>query len=238
MLIEFFGIPGAGKSTLVKAASEHADVRTRHQISDSWNHRSLIDRSANLARSYLKLDRIGRVMRFAAGARIANGDSLRRLLRLVGKMDRLRLENGTVLLDQGPLQELWSILYANGSGGTSTKRLAALIRSLYAGMETCILFIDVDPRTASERIGGRSHGHSRLDGLSDREIRDELARTAHLPAQIIEAAILAGLQVKVLDGSAPVEELVSATVAAALQEPAATPRRSAACSGRLKTGLQ
>jgi len=41
MLIELFGIPGAGKSTLVKAAAEQANVRTRHQILDSWNDRLL-----------------------------------------------------------------------------------------------------------------------------------------------------------------------------------------------------
>ncbi len=238
MLIELFGIPGAGKSTLVKAAAEQANVRTRHQILDSWNDRPLLGRSADLARSYLKLGRLGHALRFAADARIANGDSLWRLLRVIGKTDRLRSERGTILLDQGSLQELWSILYANGSLARDPKILARLIGSLYDGLNASILFIDVDPQTASRRISGRSHGHSRLDGLSDRQIRDDLARSANLPAQIIEAATLGGLNVTVLDGAAPVETLVSATVEAVLQEPAATSRRSGPYSGRLRTGLQ
>lgn len=238
MLIEFFGLPGAGKTTLVKTVSEKACVRTRHQISDKWNQQSLFQRGANLARSYLKLGRVADVLRFAAAARIANTDSLRRLLRLVGKTDRLRSERGTILLDQGSLQELWSILYANGSLATDPKLLSRLIRSLYDGLDASILFIDVDPQTASRRISGRSHGHSRLDGLSDGQIRDDLARAENLPRQIIEAAALAGLNVTILDGSAPVEQLVSATLAAVLEGPAATARRSGSCSGRSKSGLQ
>ena len=235
MLIEFFAIPGAGKTTLVKTVSEKACVRTRHQISDKWNQQSLFQRGANLVRSYLKLDRVADVLRFAAAARIANTDSLRRLLRLVGKTDRLRSERGTILLDQGSLQELWSILYANGSLATDPKLLSRLIRSLYDGLDASILFIDVDP---SRRISGRSHGHSRLDGLSDGQIRDDLARAENLPRQIIEAAALAGLNVTILDGSAPVDELLSATLAAVLEGPAATSRRSGPYSGRSKTGLQ
>jgi thymidylate kinase len=238
MLIEFFAIPGAGKTTLVKAVAEKASVRTRHQISDKWNRQPLLQRGANLARSYLKLDRVADVLRFAAATRIANTDSLRRLLRLVGKTDRLHSESGTILLDQGSLQELWSILYANGSLATDPRILARLIGSLYDGLDASILFIDLDAKTASKRISARSHGHSRLDGLSNEQIRDDLARAENLPRQIIEAAALAGLNVTILDGSAPVDELLSATLAAVLEGPAATSRRSGPYSGRSKTGLQ
>lgn len=214
MLVELFGIPGAGKSTLVDAASERARVCTRQDLSASWRRRPLFERSTHLLRSYLQLPRSWRALRFAFHARIANYHSLRRLLRAVAKSDLMRSQGGTVLLDQGLLQELWSILYAQGRIEPDPELLSPLIRSLYSGIDARILFVDVDSATAARRIAGRSHGHSRLDGLADRETRDHLERTAELPRRIIEAARLAGLQVELVDGSAPLDEQADAVIAA------------------------
>lgn len=217
MIVELFGIPGAGKSTLVSAAAETTPVTTRHQVSHAWDRRPPLARAIAVCRSTVSLHRLALVFRLALHARITRPASLARLVRLPAKSDRLRVQTGTILLDQGLLQDVWSVLYGAGCIRPDVNLLSRFIGSLYRGMKVRICFIELDPETASARISGRSHGHSRLDGLDDQRIREDLERTAELPRRIIEAAQAAGVRVQRLDGSAPVPALVSA-VRSALAE--------------------
>lgn len=127
----------------------------------------------------------------------------------MAKTHWLKSRSGAVLLDQGFLQDLWSILYMSSCSDPDPAHLAPLIRAIYDGVDARIVFIDVKPETAASRVGGRAHGHSRLDGLPEAELRGSLARAAQLPLRIVEAARKAGLDVMTLDGSEPSDVLVN-----------------------------
>lgn len=217
MIVELFGIPGAGKSTLVKRAAERASFRTRHDVTASWKGRPLIERTRALLAGHADLRLVLRVARLAAAARISDSDSLRRSLRIIAKSERLRRERGLVVLDQGLLQELWSMLYASGCYDPDPARLSAAIKSLYGGIEARIVFIEVDSATASARVAQRAHGHSRLDGLPDHQIGEQLELAAELPRRIVKAARTAGLDVRRIDGGAPIEARVIALLGAAAE---------------------
>jgi hypothetical protein len=72
-------------------------------------------------------------------------------------------------------------------------------------MDAQIVFLELDPRSAFDRIRDRSHGRSRLDRLSEADLQDCLAETSQLPFRIVDAAGLAGLKVETLDASLAIE---------------------------------
>ena len=207
-LVELFALPGSGKTTIVEAVAEHAVVTTRKKLSAEWARSSAIEQIGYVSRAFGSRSRLATAMRFGLGARIATPESVFRLIRLLAKTHWLRSQSGLMLLDQGFLQDLWSILVSGKSDRCDPMLLAPLIRALYEGIEVRIIVIEVDAETASARIGGRTHGGSRLDGLPEEELRISLASASGVQHQIIDAAKLAGLPVQALDGSAPPNILV------------------------------
>lgn len=147
-------------------------------------------------------------IRFATGARLFRGDSLPRLARLLIKSHWFRAQTAPLLLEEGHLQDLWSILYSGGRSDPDPRQLAPLIRCLYRGMDVQIVYLEVDPHNAFDRIRARRHGKSRLDRLADEELRRQLLSRAQLPSRLVDAARLAGLRVERVDASLPIETTV------------------------------
>jgi hypothetical protein len=204
-IIEMFGLPGAGKTTLATAVIEDGPQLTRRDLTAAWNRLSLRQRTAFLLRALGNARCLGCAARFALRSRLTSFDSLARLLRLVAKTSWMRSHHGEMLLDQSFLQEIWSICISAGRSDPDPVALAQFISCLYAGLPTQIVFLEADAAIASLRLSGRNHGHSRLDGLAAATVETHLARTARLPHAIVAAAMAAGLPVKRLDGADPVE---------------------------------
>ena len=202
-LIELFGLPGAGKTTVVEAAAQQALIKARKSLSEEWSDTPITQRLAHVARAYAGLRRLRIATRFGMEARIATPESVFRLTKLLAKPHWLSSRFGVVLLDQGYLQDLWSILVSGKSGRANPTLLPSLITALYEGMDARIVVLDVDPETACARLRGRAHGNSRLDGLPESELRSSLRAASELQRQIVAAASLAGLRVQTLDGLAP-----------------------------------
>jgi hypothetical protein len=114
-----------------------------------------------------------------------------------------------LVLDQGFLQDLWSILIAGKSRTAETRELADLLTLLYYDIDTKVVVIEVDPSTAATRVAGRTHGDSRFDGLPQDELRGALDAAGAVKDQVKDAAMMAGLPMNVLNGTIPVNELVS-----------------------------
>ena len=192
ILIELFGQPGAGKTTLVRAAASHA--KTKADLTAAWMRLPALRKADLFGRAALDGTCVIAATRLAIGARLNRGDSLSRLVRMVVKSHWVRAQREPLLLEEGHLQDLWSIFYSAGRTEPDPHLLAPLVRCLYRGVEAQIVFLDADPRSAFDRIRGRSHGKSRLDQLSDSELQARLAATANLTRSIVDAATLAGLK--------------------------------------------
>jgi hypothetical protein len=207
MLVELFALPGAGKTTLTELAAQRAHVKTRKGLSAEWVTSSATHRFAHVSRAVLKPKHLAAAFRFASGARLASTESIFRLARMLAKTEWLRSQPGVLLLDQGFLQDLWSILVSGKSECPSPELLSPLIRVLYEGIEARIILIDVDPSVAASRIRARTHGASRFDDLPENEVRQSLTDGSNLLHAIGQAVKLAGLQVETLDGSKAPDEL-------------------------------
>jgi hypothetical protein len=204
-IVEMFGLPGVGKSTLVTAVADHGYQQTRQKLTAAWGRLSLRQRSAFVLGSLRNVRCLASGVRFAFRTRLTSVESLVRLMRLIAKTHWLRAQSGGMLLDQGYLQEIWSICIAAGRSNPDQRALAQLIRCLYAGLDPRIVFIEADAALASQRLSSRNYGFSRLDGLAAAVVEARLARAAQLPHAIIAAATAAGVPVERLDGSDPVK---------------------------------
>ena len=224
ILVELFGQPGAGKTTLVRAAASHA--KTKADLTAAWRRLPALAKAHLFGRTALDGACLIAATRLAIGARLNRGDSLFRLARLVIKRHWVRAQKDPLLLEEGHLQDLWSIFYSAGRTGPDPRLLAPLIRCLYRGVEAQIVFLDADARSAFDRIRGRSHGKSRLDRLSDTDLQARLAATAQLPYRIIDAARLANVEVETLDASRPIAANAGRLVAMVQQLEASAASRS------------
>jgi len=213
MVVELFGIPGSGKSTLAAAAAKKVEFATRGDVSGQWARRNAFMKFSALAGWHARPSRSVLVLRFAIAARITSIQSWKRLSKLLAKSRRLRSARAPVLLDQGLLQDLWSILYASRKTRIDPRLAVPLIRLLYEGIDARIVYVEIDPEIASARIASRPHGNSRLDGLESRAIEEGLVRAHALPAALVAAAQQAGIPVQFVDGSRPTQTVADAIAA-------------------------
>lgn len=225
LLIELVGQPGAGKSTLARAAAAGSELRTRASLGSAWKQLPHVSKALFLARALLDGACLAHAIQLALRVRLFRGDSLPRLFRLLIKSHWIRAQGGQWLLEEGSLQDLWSIFYSSGRVQPDPGQLAPLIRCLYRGVSTRIIFLEIEPQHAFDRVRSREHGKSRLDRLGDAALRQQLSETAQLPHRLADAARLAGLKVETLDASLPIET-IAPHLRAVMEELAATPKRS------------
>lgn len=208
-LVELFGSPGAGKTTLARAAVCGPGMLTQAELTASWRRTAAREKAVHIRSAFLDSACTGAAVRLAFGAPLTSGDSLRRLTRMVARTDWVRSQSAALLLHQGYLQDLWSILYSARRLEPDPELLSPLLRSMYRGVNAQIVFIDVEPEIATARVATRNDGHSRLDGWPRAQVRDCLSGTSHLLRTIISSAKAAGLDVAVMDGTAPVAQLAA-----------------------------
>ena len=206
---ELFSLPGAGKSTAVRATSDLPGLLTRQDVTDAWHRAAREHKARTVALGLSRMRRVVPAARFAFGTSLVERESLARLVRLLIRAEWLRGQSGTALFDQGFLQGIWSILLANGRTDVDPALLSPLLRALYDGMAVRILYIHVSPGEAARRIVGRPNGHSRLDGRPADDIERILEQASRLPRSMLAAARLAGLAVTEFDGEIRPAELAA-----------------------------
>ena len=172
MVIEFFGLPGAGKSTLSQRVAwllaqrrvvvEQPTHCLDHGLS-GW-HRRLRKSTYAVRQLLLRPLATGRVVRAIAGTEQASSADLAttafNCVYLSGLLAYLRPRQAVVLLDQGPVQALWSI----GFGSTATSWVDALgsFGDLLPAPDL-LVWVQASPGTIARRLRARAYPVSRLE---------------------------------------------------------------------------
>ena len=243
-VIEFIGLPGAGKSTLSHRVAEILQQRgwRVEQPTYSVNHemrtweRLLLKLRLVLAEAIFHPARAVRSVNAILATRQASaadfmGVTVNWLFMssLLRKSDR---RTGVHIFDEGPLNALWSIGFSAGSAGT-----AGILGELARQRSTPVVvaLVEVDIAAVRERLDLRKDGRSRLERTGPADDAWERARRA---LQQVKATLQmltdegADIQVVAVRnrGSEDLDALAN-RLAAAFEESLRSPAPGAAAAG-------
>jgi hypothetical protein len=165
MIVECAGLPGSGKTTICNL------VTLPHGKKGSVQLKTIRLDSA-LVRT------VWNILLLCCAARPFTIDRLKRGVNLVAFLRHYQNRELTILLDQGQIQKIWSLL--SDADRYPTGRLHELIASLKPFAPNWIIWIETPVAVAVERVGKRTHGISRYDGLSSEITHAQLSARADL----------------------------------------------------------
>jgi hypothetical protein len=216
--VEFFGLPGSGKSTICRALQQTentgrgADTVFGGQVG-RW-HKILQILRALWADPVVYGE--GVALLLACGL-WRNPESVAYIMRLPDQKYRMmQAARGgqSFVLEQFLLQNVWSAFVAAGRTKVTAQALAPFLRRLYRDMDPLLLVTELDSAMAAQRVAARAAGTSRFDGHSVAELQVALADLAGLTEDIVKAAEYAGLYVRrVRTSQTPADAVAAARVA-------------------------
>lgn len=169
MIVECVGLPGAGKTTICG------------RVSVPYGKKGAVPLSAlRIDRAWLRA--AWHVLLLSLGARPISLNRLKRGFNLMVFLRHYQDRRRTILLDQGLVQKLWSLLV---DAEFSPSRLDRVLQGLRPFAPDRLVFIATPVNLAAQRIGARRHGNSRLDGLPRGEAEPRLAATAGLLEDLV-----------------------------------------------------
>jgi thymidylate kinase len=180
-VIEFAGLPGSGKSTLAHALA--ARLRQGHELVSEptyeLNHRSrrwhrvttktLCILQCVLTNPHGSLEAVLSVARTGQRSWRDLLNTTLNMLYICGLRRAVAKRPGTHVLDQGVLQQIWSIRFS-ASRSVPVAGFGRLGRACFGGGSGgAVVFVDVKPETVMERLSVRSGQASRLERRLSRE---------------------------------------------------------------------
>lgn len=223
-VLEFVGLPGAGKTTLARrltaglaAEGIRCAAPRLERIDVPARGARRFARGAHRVATYAATPVLSAtVLRFGFSIRPlrpARAKWLRDVLDTVRGVASSAPDRELILLDQGVLQALWSASLAGTLPPPAV--VGRLVRRSTAayGARVAFLYLEVDTATAVSRIAGRSSSKSRFDRLPSQQtarlLTDELDRLERILTSTARATCAPVLR---LDGRAPVDDLCARSI--------------------------
>ena len=208
---ECLGLSGAGKTTACERIYNLCGVLSVGDIFPSENPISTANKLALTIYSLLSDPLLyGLILKltFELGL-FKNRKSLSYLFKL--PVQKTRLINGVkespALLEQLLLQNIWSALVCANVKSIKPHVLSPFLLRLYRGLDPVVLYFTIAPEDAAKRVYRRKNGSSRFDGLPQEETLKQLTLSTGLMNDLMVAASYAGLDIRHIDGGAPVDQV-------------------------------
>jgi thymidylate kinase len=223
LVIEFVGLPGAGKTAVAHRVIEQLDsagyrcfgystLHTPEAIEkESGRIASKLRTAGRFALSCLTYRRLAvDAFFYTLEVNPRSLSSLRRFFILLLRFRFVRsvMEEGydVLVLDQGPIQNIWSIA-TTGGRSPSDRHLIRVLRDVLDELAPLLVLVDVDPDVAWNRIASRPTMRSRFDRMPPSEAREALVRHADLFLRLVDLADgLENTGSVRIDGSRPISD--------------------------------
>lgn len=219
LVVEFVGLPGAGKTTVSRriVAQQQWDGRVcGHRRQLGRGHSSRLAYYARKAAFHVRHRqhlpaalRAGLTVHPRSLASALHAVALASWAHGLSVARERQLE--LLILDQGPLQEAWSVIVAGELWDRPA--MSRVLGGILVGSELPFAFVHlhVDVDVAIDRIRQRTCRGSRFDSMSDVEATRILsAHRADLEVLVGDVAAITGAAACTVDGSLPVDTLCSA----------------------------
>jgi thymidylate kinase len=192
MIVECTGLPGSGKTTICNLVTLPYGKKGSVQLRDTRLNSALVRASWN-------------ILLLCCATRPFRINRLKRGLNLVVFLRHYQHRERAILLDQGQVQKLWSIL--SDANSHSSRRLQKLMASLKPFAPDVVIWVETPVAEAVERVGARTHGISRYDGLSSEIAHAQLSARAKLLQYLaIQYCSITATELQQLDGMLAPEE--------------------------------
>jgi len=181
IIVEFAGLPGAGKSTITKAVANR--LRSSGEVVVEPRVRNRIRKFKFTAMTIMKrplisLSAIGMILATRQKSVRDYLATAYNFLYVSSLYCSAKQKAGIYIFDQGLIHALWSIGFSAYSPNV-VGRLSPLVRDLMADAPTVmVVFVEVSTRTVARRIGNRPGSKSRLDALINKPNFDRALENA------------------------------------------------------------
>lgn len=225
LIIEFTGIPGAGKTTIC----QHLDAMKNNREHDNapgaavcvgrygrnhlpWLGRKLIA-ILRIIQCLIMQPSISLLfLKYGLTCRPLSSHKVKCILTALSFIQKLEFEQTTLLypeqkliiIDQGFIQMLGSI--AVPANNPNLPDCCRLVQAIIPGRINGLVWLDCSLEIVLSRIQKRTHGKSRFDLWTDDEAKNNMLVMKKILEKAVQTAKIAGIPVLRLDSSRPVKE--------------------------------
>lgn len=229
LVIEFIGLPGAGKTTIAQKAIEYLTSSGYRcfGLSTLDNPEGIEKKKGgffsklrtlyNFAFSCVMYRRLAiNVFLFAINVKPLRLVNLQRSLLLLVRLKVMKtLMDGNydlIIIDQGLIQYVWSIA-VTGEHPSNIKYLERVLKSILEEISLFVIMVDVETELAVKRIVSRPTMRSRFDRMPASKAEAMLSKHKQIFSQIIDTAhTFRDTGYLNIDGSQPIPKNVSLIV--------------------------
>ncbi|MGB2923918.1 MAG: AAA family ATPase [Limnothrix sp.] len=215
VIVEWVGLPGAGKTTVSQAVyskfkAQDFIIVLREDILKQWHRKNYVQQIIQLRPDNLNHWAVLRSsIVFAGRVKPINLQSFFRAWRIFSNIKRIDIaartrDNSILLLDQGWIQEVWSVCISGVP--PRSDHLKQAMAPLFHNRKTLIIHCKTDIETAFHRIQNRETTESRFDLMETDKAYTQLKKYHHYLQEIIDCARTFDISVLELDSSRSIEE--------------------------------
>lgn len=177
ILFEMTGLPGSGKTTLVKKLKENLSFTAKEDYINEVGKLSVMQKIIQVSGFALKQPlMLFYLMMFLLSNWKFNAKAIERALKFflgaayTQHLINHKKHNGILVYDQGLIQDLWALMLYTGN--KNTKYLAKIITLTLKNFNVICINLEINSESAVNRIGQRAYDGCEFDNMDRNRVQN------------------------------------------------------------------